>query len=76
MVGFINPLQILAYECIRGIGERFAKQREGDNTSLPRMCQWISNNWSKKGSPRYIDVLDASKSGKKVSHGQLFPIKE
>ncbi|XP_073047557.1 uncharacterized protein [Primulina eburnea] len=66
MVGFINPLQILAYECVRGIGERFAKQREGDNTYLPRMCQWISNNWSKKGSPRYIDILDASKSGKNI----------
>ncbi|XP_075499007.1 uncharacterized protein LOC142537350 isoform X2 [Primulina tabacum] len=67
MVGFINPLLILAYECVRGIAERFAKQREGDNTSLPRMCKWISNNWSKKRSPRYIDILDASKSGKNVS---------
>ncbi|XP_073147807.1 uncharacterized protein [Henckelia pumila] len=73
MVGFIYPLQILAYECVSGIGERFAKQKEGDNTSLPRMCQWISNKWPKKGSPRYIDILNASKSGEKIIRSILLP---
>ncbi|XP_073050403.1 uncharacterized protein [Primulina eburnea] len=37
------------------------------------MCQWISNNWSKKGSPRYIDILDASKSDKKIVMSILSP---
>ncbi|XP_073153504.1 uncharacterized protein [Henckelia pumila] len=73
MVGFIYPLQILAYKCVCGIGERFAKQREGDNTSLPRICQWISNKLPKKGSPRYIDILNASKSGKKIIRSILSP---
>ncbi|KZV35373.1 hypothetical protein F511_36327 [Dorcoceras hygrometricum] len=38
--GFVQPLQILAYEVYNGVGEAFANRREDAYVSLPRKCHW------------------------------------
>ncbi|KZV33534.1 hypothetical protein F511_18097 [Dorcoceras hygrometricum] len=40
--GFVQPLQILAYEVYNGVAEAFATRREDADVSLSRMCHWVT----------------------------------
>ncbi|KZV26755.1 hypothetical protein F511_33152 [Dorcoceras hygrometricum] len=55
--GFVQPLQILAYEIYNGVAEAFATRREDADVSLPRMCHWVTRKWHKNHAPSHSDVV-------------------
>ncbi|XP_073137846.1 uncharacterized protein [Henckelia pumila] len=71
--GFLQPLQILAYECIPGIASTFAKLKEGNDLQLPRMCRWMTNKWNKKAAPTHVKIVAAANSSEKDIIGMLTP---
>ncbi|KZV20414.1 hypothetical protein F511_30644 [Dorcoceras hygrometricum] len=60
--GFVQPLQILAYEIYNGVAEAFATRREDADVSLPRMCHWVTRKWHKNHAPSHSDVVAAFSS--------------
>ncbi|KZV14504.1 hypothetical protein F511_42903 [Dorcoceras hygrometricum] len=57
--GFVQPLQILAYEIYNGVAEAFATRREDADVSLPRMYHWVTRKWHKNHAPSHSDVVAA-----------------
>ncbi|KZV51218.1 hypothetical protein F511_16108 [Dorcoceras hygrometricum] len=72
--GFVQPLQILAYEIYNGVAEAFATRREDADVSLPRMCHWVTRKWHKNHAPSHSDVVAAfSSSSCEDACGMLTP---
>ncbi|KZV50946.1 sentrin-specific protease 1-like [Dorcoceras hygrometricum] len=62
--GFVQPLQMLAYEVYNGVAEAFATRREDADVSLPQMCHWVTRKWHKNHASSLNDVVwDAYSEG-------------